>query len=270
MAINDINLAGGMRSNLINLQMVASLQNRTTERLATGKKVNSAVDDASAYFAAQNHRNRASDLAARKDTMGESIQTVKAGLQGIESITKLVEQMKGLAASARSASTADRLTLAGQFDDLRTQIDELAGDSGYKGTNFLDGDDLTVDFNEDATSSLTVSGFTGTATGLGVDAATGSWAADTDIDAAVSDMDDALSDLRTNAKTLSASNGVINTRQEFTTNMINTLTEGADALTAADSNEEGANMLALQTRQQLGVVALQLSSQAQQSVLRLF
>ena len=83
-------------------------------------------------------------------------------------------------------------------------------------------------------------------------------------------MDDALSTLRTNAKTLSASNGVINTRQEFTTNMINTLTEGADALTAADSNEEGANMLALQTRQQLGVVALQLSSQAQQSVLRLF
>ena len=270
MAINDINLAGGMRSNLINLQHVSMLQGRTTQRLATGKRVNSAVDDASAYFAAQNHRNRASDLAARKDTMGESIQTVKAALQGIEGITKLVEQMKGLAASARSATTADRATLATQFNDLRTQIDQLADDSGYKGTNFLDSDNLTVDFNEDATSSLTVSGFDSSATGLSVAAAAGSWASDANIDAAVTDMDQALSTLRTNAKTLSASNGVINTRQEFTTNMINTLTEGADALTAADSNEEGANMLALQTRQQLGVVALQLSSQAQQSVLRLF
>lgn len=270
MAINDINLAGGMRSNLINLQNVSMLQGRTTQRLATGKRVNSAVDDASAYFAAQNHRNRASDLAARKDTMGEAIQTVKAGLQGIEGITKLVEQMKGLAASARSASTADRATLAGQFDDLRTQIDQLATDSGYKGTNFLGSDNLTVDFNEDSSSSLTVSGFDSSAAGLSVAAAAGAWASDANVNAATTDLDQALSTLRTSAKTLSASNGVINTRQEFTTSMINTLTEGADMLTAADSNEEGANMLALQTRQQLGVVALQLSSQAQQSVLRLF
>ena len=270
MAINDITLAGGMRGNLINLQMVSMLQARTTERLATGKKVNSAVDDASAYFAAQNHRNRASDLAARKDSMGEAIQTVKAGLQGIEGISKLIEQMKGLAASARSASTADRATLATQFGDLRTQIDQLTADAGYKGTNFLDSDSLTVDFNEDGTSSLTISGFDATASGLSIAAAAGSWATDANIDAAVTDLDAALTTLRTNAKTLSSSNGVVNTRQEFTTSLINTLTEGADQLTAADTNEEGANMLALQTRQQLGIVALQLSSQAQQSVMRLF
>ncbi len=45
MAINDITLAGGMRNNLINLQMVSALQARTTQRLSTGKRVNSAVDD---------------------------------------------------------------------------------------------------------------------------------------------------------------------------------------------------------------------------------
>ena len=94
--------------------------------------------------------------------------------------------------------------------------------------------------------------------------------ADSDIDAAVTDMDSALSTLRTNAKTLASNNGVITTRLDFTTNIINTETTGASQLTAADPNEEGANMLALQTRQQLGVVALQLSSQAQQSILRLF
>jgi flagellin-like hook-associated protein FlgL len=271
MAINDVALAGGMRNNLVNLQNVSALQSRTTQRLSTGKRVNSAIDDPSAYFAAQNATNRASDLAARKDGMGEAIQTVKAALQGIDGITNLINQAKGLAASARSASTTDRASLATQFDALRGQIDKLAGDSGYKGTNFLaSGSSLKVDFNEGGTSSLTISGFDATTTGLSIGASASSWAADTNIDTAVSALDSALSTLRTKAQTLSSNNGVVTARQDFTTNMINTLTQGADQLTAADSNEESANMLALQTRQQLGIVALQLSSQAQSSVMRLF
>ena len=270
MAINDITLAGGMRDNLVSLQMVAALQARTTERLSTGKAVNSAIDDPSAYFAAQNAMNRANDLSTRKDDMGEAIQTVKAALQGIDGITNLIQQAKGLSASALSATTADRATLAQQFDALRTQIDQLAGDSSYKGTNFLKSGNLTVQFNEAASSSLTITGFDATTTGLGIGAAQNAWAADTDITTAVTSLDNSLNTLRTDAQTLSSSNGVITSRQDFTTNIINTLTEGADQLTAADTNEEGANMLALQTRQQLGVVALQLSSQAQQSILRLF
>jgi flagellin-like hook-associated protein FlgL len=271
MPINDITLAGGMRQNLASLQLVASLQARTTERLSTGKRVNNAVDDPSAYFAAQNHLNRASDLAARKDAMGEAIQTVRAAIQGIEAITDLIEQAKGLTASARGATTTDRATLAAQYNDIRTQIDQLAGDSGYRGTNFLSGDSLVVDFNEDASSSLTVTGFDATTGGdLDIATAAGSWATDANIDAAVSDLDAAMNTLRTEAKTLSANLSVVTTRQDFTTNLIVTLTTGADALTSADQNEEGANMLALQTRQQLGIVALSLSSQSQQSILRLF
>jgi flagellin len=264
MAINDITLGGGMRGNLVNLQLISALQSRTTERLATGKRVNTAVDDPAAYFAAAAHRSRAGDLAARKDSMGEALQAVKAASQGIDAIVKLVEQAKGLTAAARSASTADAATLATQFTELMVQVDELAGDAGYKGTNFLADSDLVVDFNEDASSSLTITGFSATSAG------SSSWATATDVDAAVTDLDAALNTLRTNGKTLASSSGVVTTRQEFTTNLINTLTTGADALTAADTNEEGANMLALQTRQQLGVVALQLSNQAQQSILRLF
>lgn len=270
MAINDVTLAGGMRNNLVNLQNVASLQARTTVRLSTGKRVNSSVDDPAAFFAAQSATNRASDLAAKKDLMGEAIQTVKAGLQGIDGITNLIEQMKGLAASAKSANTADRASLATQFDALRTQVDQLAGDASYKGTNFLKSGSLAVDFNEGSTSSLTISGFDATTTGLSISASAGSWATDTNVDAATTQLDAALNTLRTNAKTLASNNGVVTTRQDFTTNLINTLSTGADQLTAADSNEEGANMLALQTRQQLGIVALQLSSQANQSILRLF
>jgi len=270
MAINDITLAGGMRGNLVNLQLISALQSRTTERLATGKRVNTAVDDPAAYFAAASHRSRAADLASRKDAMGEAIQAVKAASSGIDAITKLIEQAKGLTAAARSASTADRVSLAAQFDELMTQVDNLASDAGYKGTNFLDSGSLTVDFNEGGTSALTITGFDASSSGLSIAAAAGNWATDANVNAAVSDLDAALNTLRTNGKTLSSNSGVITTRQEFTTNLINTLTTGADELTAADTNEEGANMLALQTRQQLGVVALQLSNQAQQSILRLF
>jgi flagellin len=271
MAINDITLSGSMRNNLVNLQNVAALQARTTQRLSTGKSVNSAIDDPSAYFAAQNATNRANDLATAKSSMGEAIQTVAAGLQGIDGITNLIQQAQGLAASARSASTADRASLSSQFDSLRTQIDQLASDAGYKGTNFLaSGSSLVVNFNESNTSSLTISGFDASSTGLGITAAAGNWATDANITTDVNNLNSALSTLRTKAQTLSSNNGVVTARQDFTTNMINTLTTGATNLTAADPNEESANMLALQTRQQLGIVALQLSSQAQQSVLRLF
>lgn len=275
MAINDITLAGGMRGNLVNLQLISALQSRTTERLATGKRVNTAVDDPAAYFAAAAHRSRAGDLAARKDAMGEAIQAVKAASQGIDAIVKLIEQAKGLTAAARSASGDDLTTLAQQFDSLMSQVDKLAADSGYKGTNFLDGEAVTlvVDFSEVADSNLTITGFDASSTGLNINGAVAdnnSWAAAADITASAAELDGALTSLRTSGKTLASSSGVVTTRQEFTTNLINTLTVGADALTAADTNEEGANMLALQTRQQLGVVALQLSNQAQQSILRLF
>jgi flagellin-like hook-associated protein FlgL len=228
------------------------------------------VDDPAAFFSAENNRGRANDLSARKDELGEAIQTVQAALQGVDGITKLIEQAKGLAASARTASTADRATLATQFDALRTQIDQLATDANYKGTNFLAAGTLIVNFNEDGSSSLTVTGFDASSTGLAIGAAAGAWASNANIDTAVTDLTTGLNTLRTNAKGLSSNNGVITTRQSFLTDMINTLTTGADNLTAADPNEESANLLALQTRNQLGVVALQMSNQAQQAILKLF
>lgn len=270
MTISDISLTSGMRSNLLTLQSTATLLDRTQNRLSTGKRVNTALDNPVNFFAAQGLNNRASDLSALKDGMSEAIQTVKAADNGITGITKLIESAKGLAQAARSADSTGRADLATQFDALLDQLDELAGDAGYKGINLLDNGSLDVVFNEDGSSKLTISGITGTATGLGVSDAVSSWAADADIDAAVADLTAALGTLRTTSSTLSANLNIVSTRQEFTSGMINTLQTGADNLTLADMNEEGANMLMLQTRQSLGVTALSLSSQAAQSVLRLF
>ncbi|MFW6239573.1 MAG: flagellin, partial [Thermodesulfobacteriota bacterium] len=78
MAISDISLTSGMRTNLLSLQNSTSLLDRTQTRLSTGKRVNTALDDPVNFFAAQAHNQRASDLSARKDGMGEAIQTLKA------------------------------------------------------------------------------------------------------------------------------------------------------------------------------------------------
>lgn len=266
----SISLTAGMRSNLVALQGTEKLLNRTQERLATGKEVNSAIDNPTNFFAAQGHMQRAGDLDALKDSMGEAVQIVKAADEGIEAITALIENAKALAQSAKTAGTTDAAALAAQFDVLRTQIDRIAADSDYKGTNLLGSDTVTVTFDESGDSTLAVAGFDGSTTGLSIAASAGSWATSVNVDAAITDLDSALSTLRTNSSTLSANLNVITVRQDFTEGMINTLTEGADNLTLADMNEEGANMLMLQTRQSLSSTALSLSAQAAQSVLRLF
>lgn len=157
-----------------------------------------------------------------------------------------------------------------EYDGILTQIDELVsnGDTGYRGTNLLNGDDITTYFNEFRTSKITTTGTTFTSAGLGLSAA--DFANQENVDLRFSELRAAVESVRSFGTTLANDLNVIETRQEFTTNLVNTLEEGADKLTLADQNEEGAKLLALQTRQQLGVTSLALASQSQQSILRLF
>jgi flagellin len=164
-------------------------------------------------------------------------------------------------------------TLAGledEFDNIRDQITQLVsnGDTGYRGTNLLNGDDLLSVFNETRTSSLNTEGVTFTADGLGLDEAIFSRASS--VDGVIAQVREALEAVRAFGSTLANDLSIIQTRQTFTTGLINTLKEGSDKLINADQNEEGAKLLALQTRQSLGVTALSLASQSQQSILRLF
>ncbi|MCB9978680.1 MAG: flagellin [Rhodospirillales bacterium] len=175
----------------------------------------------------------------------------------------------GLQESLRLASSAG--DLAGyetDYNKVRQQIDDLVGDAGYRGTNLLNGDDLLTTFNEDRTSTLTTSGVDFTSGGLGIDEANFS-RSDT-IDTALDQVRTALTSVRTFGSSLSNDLSIVQTREEFTKSTVNTLNEGSDKLTLADQNEEGAKLLALQTRQSLGVTSLALASQSAQSVLRLF
>jgi flagellin-like hook-associated protein FlgL len=127
---------------------------------------------------------------------------------------------------------------------------------------------LKVAFNETATSEISISGVTFDAAGLGLVVSTNTWQTDKDIKDALATLTAALATLRGQATIFASNVSLVQAREEFTKSIINTLKSAADGLVVADQNEEGANLLALQTRQQLSTTALSLAAQADQNVLR--
>ncbi|GGD08811.1 flagellin [Pyruvatibacter mobilis] len=378
--MSDVVLSAGIRSNLLSIQNTAKLLDQTQNRLATGLKVNGAVDNPTSFFTAQGLNNRARDLNTLLDSMDRAVQTLEAADEGIKGVIKLIENAKATATQALTAkiipssvsstttglvatqnasqitgidaqdsftiqvgtaaavtinianstqalsaiiasiaavanvtayltsdgklkieatngedlqitdvsgSTGNDLAIAGTFTNgvnrnsfesdfnaLRTQMDQLVADASYQGVNLLQANnDLTVFFNESQTSSLTInSKLVDTSTnGLSISEITAkSWATDGNIRGAIDELDGAIANLRQLASTFGGNLSVVQTREDFTENLVNTLETGAANLTLADTNEEGANLLALQTRQSLGTTALSLASQADQNVLQLF
>jgi len=381
---SNVTLTSAIRTNLLSLQSTQSQLNDTQNRLATGKKVNSALDDPNAFFAAQGLTNRADDLSRLVDGIGQAVQTLKAADNGLTSLTSLIEQAQSIAETARdqasgsavdlsvdiaatdqtdlttnvvtageaftlqagsgpettftvtagtsladlanqinntsgfsaqivsgsdptnnpndrrleirttngenlvvsedggtaaadlglASATAssgvpeDRIQLEADFNAIRTQIDQLVQDTGYRGTNLLNGDSLSVQFNEDNSSNLSISGVSFDSAGLNIGSA--SFGTDNDIQTSLDEIGAALDNVRSQARTFGQNLATLQNREDFTKQTINTLTEGADKLTLADLNEESAKLLSLQTTQTLGVTSLSLAAQSQQSVLRLF
>jgi flagellin len=209
----------------------------------------------------------ASSTAANSLTIGSS---------GSTGSTEILHEL-GLTAGTTngtplsSGNSSTRSTLQTNFNNLLTQIDQLAGDSSYNGVNLLKGDNLTVNFNENNTSSLTIQGVTFNSAGLGLNAITGTgFQANGTINSTITLINTALTNVQAQTETFGTNASTIQVRQDFTKNLINTLQTGSDNLVLADQNQESANLLTLQTRQQLSISALSISNQAQQAVLKLF
>lgn len=266
----SVMLTSAMRANLSALQNTAQLMGLTQERLATGKRVNSAIDDPTAYFSAKQGSDSADNLNSLKSAMGEGLQTLKAATTAIDAAANVLTQMKSLVNQAKATTdTADQAAFAAQYNGLQSQLKQLvSADAEYKGTNLLKGNAIKLQLSESASSSIQIShaDITTNAAYIGASTAT-TGAALGNAGAAV---DTAIKNLRALSKTLSSNAAYVQTRMDFASSMASILKTGADNLVAADTNEEGANMLMLQTRNQLGTSSLSMSAQAAQSVLRLF
>ena len=98
--MSGIVLSASVRQNLLSLQSTADLLATTQNRLSTGKKVNSALDNPTNFFTAQGLDNRASDINNLLDGIGNGVQVLQAANTGITSLQKLVDTAKSIANQA--------------------------------------------------------------------------------------------------------------------------------------------------------------------------
>jgi flagellin-like hook-associated protein FlgL len=187
-------------------------------------------------------------------------------------------EIDGTTGTADIGGNEVRKNLVKQFNELRDQLDKLADDASFNAINLLRGDKLKLTFNESGTSTIDIQAKDADGdptsvnnTTLGIAAAVDAdFDNDASLDARLGKLGDALGKLRSQASAFGSNLSIVENRNDFTKSMINTLETGAANLTLADTNQEAANLLALQTRQQLSSTALSMASQADQAVLRLF
>jgi len=415
--MSGIVLSAAVRQNLLSLQSTAELLSTTQNRLASGKKVNTALDNPTNFFTAQGLDNRASDINNLLDAIGNGVQVLQAANTGLTSLQKLVDTAKSIAsqvlqtttgytvkASATIAAPAGaaplnvagtaadltnggtnslngesftftpaagaattvtisstagannvnsitglntwlssaglgltaslnsngsitltssndnasqtlstgttaaanniainasvvgtvslvtppggtiagaplpdpnsqntRASLVSQYNNIIAQITTTSQDSSFNGINLLFGDDLKLTFNETGKSTLSISGVTYDAAGLGLAplVAGKDFLDNSSANAVIAKVSAASDQLRSEASSLGSNLSIVQIRQDFAKNLITVLQTGSSNLTLADSNEEAANSQALSTRQSIAVSALALSNQSQQSVLQL-
>ena len=270
---NDISLSASVRDNLLALKTTENLIARTQGRLSTGLKVASVIDDARAFFEAKALNDLGTDLDERREGIDQGISSVTTALEATEAIDDLVGQLKGVAISAKTATGTELTILTNQFNEILNQIDNLASDAQYQGLNLINGTGQTLEvfFSTDTTSLLSIASVDLRTASTGLNISSGAnFSVLSNIDTALAEIDVGISTLRGRAEALGANVALLQTRLQFTDRYVNVLEEGADKLTLADITEEGANLVALQTRQQLGISALAFAGQAEQSVLSLF
>lgn len=188
---------------------------------------------------------------------------IKTG--GVINVTNTVSDS---APVVNSGSSLVDVQYAKQFNAILGQYDSLIQDASYKGINLLKSQNLSIIFNENRSSKLDIIGVDASSGGLGLNEA--QWKITEDVNSSIQELTAAINSIRAQMSYLGTNFEIISNREDFTKNLINILNEGADKLVLADMNEESANMLALQTRQQLAVNSLSLVSLADQSVLNLF
>ncbi len=247
----------------ISFAITASGAGSTVGELAT------AINSANIGVRADLVQNGANTNLRLTTTNGQSLTIDAASTDANVTALGLTEATTNPGASGDAA----RLTsLAAQFNDLRTQIQRAARDSGFNGINLLNNQSLSVQFNETNTSNLSISSvdYGSASDPLSIAQVSSGVFDTTSIGSAESELSAALTRLRSDSSRLGSNLSTVQTRADFTRAMIKTLSEGADNLVLADQNEEGATLVTLNTRQQLATTALSLASQAQQNVLRLF
>jgi len=218
MSVGQISLTAAARANLAAIQNTTNLLQTTEAHLASGKDVNSASDNATAYFASQGFLQRANDLNSVKGNLSTALTAVNSTTQSITDVTTLVQQLQGVTTQALGTTdTTVRAGLASQFNSLLTQLDTLVNDATFNGTNLLNStsNNLVVFFNETNTTALTVNGINISHSGLNISSAANAFVDTNSINTSGSLLLTALATLRTDAANFGGNATLIQTRQLY-------------------------------------------------------
>jgi flagellin len=160
MSLNSVTLTAAVRQNLLSLQGTADLLATTQGRLATGKKVNSALDNPTNFFTAAGLDSRASDISNLLDSIGNGVQVLQAANTGITSLSSLVDTAKSIANQVAQQptgfSTKASFTSAAPAGTAGSSTDLTNG-----GANSFEGSTLAIDVSPTQSVTLTASHIAG-------------------------------------------------------------------------------------------------------------
>ena len=278
-------LGAATQQNLLSLQDINTNLVSTQNHLSTGLKVASAVDNAVAFFQADALKNRANDLTNRKDAIDQGISSLTTATQASQSVVSILQQLQGILTTAKTQTASQRAAATTQFNTLSRQLTVLVNDASYQGLNLVNSTKATlnIQFSQSSSSKLTIQGTniqasglvtTGKASVLATLAVTAKFSAVSNSTSAFDNgfniLQAAITKVQSAAQTLGGNVSFLQTRLQFTNAYETTLNTGSGKLILADVNEESANLVTLQTRQQLALQALSIATQSEQAVLRLF
>lgn len=245
--------------------------NTTQLRITTGLKVTGPKDDAATYAIAQRLPGDIAGTNAVKIALSNGEATVNVAISAGKAIADLLTEMKAKIVQANQASldSASRTALNNDFKALRDQVESIVATAAFNDKNLIefsatnllvlstvDGSTITVSAQKFDTSTLTLATLD-LLTSAGASTALGS------IETAITRVADGLANLGSAAKR-------IDVQTDFTTSLLNILTEGLGNLVDADLAEESAKLQSLQIQQQLGVQSLAIANAAPQTILSLF
>ncbi len=268
---SDVSLTAALKNNILSLKGTdKSSAERVKDSSAGLLQAQESADAPQAQdsvVAATALNSRASGLTRVIEGLSNSIQTLKSADQGLDDIAALLGDAKAILQDARK--NGESAELVEKYNATLNKIDDLAASesNAFKGVNLLNGDNLTTFFNEDKSTSLLTQGRILSSNSLGLSELDYPGAP---IENAFRAIEGAGNEVQSFDASLANDLSNIQTRRNFTQNLIGTLTEGADKIAVTNQSAEGATLLALQAKQQLQGSDTSLASQAQEAILRFF
>jgi len=248
---------------------------QTQGRINSGLKVAGPKDNGAVYAIAQNMRGNVAGYASVADSLNRGVSTVDVAISAGQSISDLLNELKGKALAAADASldTASRTALNEDFKALRDQITTIVQNATFNGTNLVDGTttDIQALASADGSKKITVTGQDMSLDGSIVTVASSSTIATAaDASTMIGTINTSIQNVNASLAKFASGSKKFGIQNDFVQKLMDTLKAGIGNLVDADMAVESARLQSLQVKQQLGVQALSIANSAPSITLSLF